>query len=173
MAKYKIKKILNVGKEKQAKEETKDTIKEVPKLDEKFIFNQSLRPPYSVILDTNFINDCIRKRKDIRNEILEALGGSIKLHVPECVLGELEKLGRPYRVGLALVRSDDVQRLKCDHKGTYADDCIVDRVTKHRCYVVATSDTALKQRIKELPGVPIITFRGRRCYVDRFMPATF
>lgn len=173
MSKFKIKKILNVVQQKRKVEPKKEEVKEVPKLDEKFIFHQSLRPPYSVILDTNFINDCIRKRKDIKNEIMEALGGSIKLHVPECVLGELEKLGRPYRVGLALVRSEDVERLKCDHKGTYADDCIVDRVTKHRCYIVATSDTALKQRIKEVPGVPIITFRGRRCYVDRFMAATF
>ncbi|EOB13746.1 rRNA-processing protein FCF1 [Nosema bombycis CQ1] len=171
--KFKTKKILNIDKNKnktQLKEEKK---KEIPKLDEIFIFNQSLRPPYNVLLDTNFINDCIRKRKDFKNEIMEALGGSIKINVPECVYGELEKLGRPFRVGLALIRGDEINKLKCDHKGTYADDCIVDRITKHRCYVVATSDTALKQRIKEIPGVPIITFRGRKIYVDRFMQATF
>ncbi|KAK9910271.1 hypothetical protein M0R45_034239 [Rubus argutus] len=41
--------------------------------------------------------------------------------VTDCVMAELEKLGQKYRVAL---------RLLCTHKGAYADDCIVDRVTQ-------------------------------------------
>ncbi|KAG9445455.1 hypothetical protein H6P81_016795 [Aristolochia fimbriata] len=42
------------------------------------------------------------------------------------------------------------ERLPCTHKGTYADDCIVDRVTQHKCYIVATCDRDLKHQEYEL-----------------------
>lgn len=46
--------------------------------------------------------------------------------------------------------------MKCDHKGTYADDCIVERVRQHRIYIVGTCDKDLKRRVRKIPGVPIM-----------------
>ena len=37
------------------------------------------------------------------------------------------------------------ERLPCTHKGTYADDCICERVKQHRCYIVATCDRDLRR----------------------------
>ena len=45
---------------------------------------------------------------------------------------ELEKLGQKYRIALRIARDERWERLKCDHKGVYADDCLVERVQKHR-----------------------------------------
>ncbi|AFN82989.1 hypothetical protein EROM_050560 [Encephalitozoon romaleae SJ-2008] len=170
----KIKKVANIWDRRNPRvEKPKNipSINENPRNTEKFLLSHTLRPPYNVILDTNFINDCIRKKYDIREQLMKVVNASIKICVPECVIAELEKLGRPFRVALALVRDNDVQRLECDHKGTYADDCIFNRVSAHRCYIVATSDTALRQRIKAIPGVPLITYRGQRCFIERFIPA--
>ncbi|WUR03499.1 ribosome biogenesis protein FCF1 [Vairimorpha necatrix] len=168
------KKYLNINSNRSDNsKQRKDRSINLPVFDEKFAFSHSLRPPYSVLLDTNYINDCIRKKKDMKNELWTVLDGNIKMHVTDCVISELEKLGRPYRVALALVRNDDIIRLRCDHKGSYADDCIVNRVSEHRCYVVATSDVGLKQRIKNIQGVPIVSFRGQRSTVERFIPATY
>lgn len=41
---------------------------------------------------------------------------------------EMEKLGHKYRLALKLSKDPRFEKLKCDHKGTYADDCIVNRV---------------------------------------------
>jgi U3 small nucleolar RNA-associated protein 24 len=57
-------------------------------------------------------------------------------------MAELEKLGPKYRIALRIARDERWQRLECDHKGVYADDCIVDRVVKHR-----TSSRAFLTRI--------------------------
>lgn len=43
-------------------------------------------------------------------------------------MAELEKLGSRYHVALRLAKDPRFQRLTCSHKGTYADDCIVERV---------------------------------------------
>ncbi|CAD26575.1 hypothetical protein [Encephalitozoon cuniculi GB-M1] len=171
----KSKRVANVWDRKKTRvksPENASSTGENPRNTEDFLLNHTLRPPYNIILDTNFINDCIRKKYDIREQLMKAVNASIKICIPDCVIGELESLGRPFRVALASIRDSDVQRLECDHKGTYADDCIFNRVSAHRCYIVATSDVALKQRIKAIPGVPLITYRGQRCFIERFIPAT-
>lgn len=58
--------------------------------------------------------------------------------VTDCVLAELEKMGRSHRLALRLVQDERFQRVTCTHKGTYADDCLVDRVTQvcvHSIYI--------------------------------------
>ena len=49
-------------------------------------------------------------------------------HISDCVIAELEKLGHKYRLALRLAKDPRFRKLKCCHKGTYADDCIVNRV---------------------------------------------
>lgn len=45
-------------------------------------------------------------------------------------MGELEKLGQKYKLALKIIKDPRFERLKCLHKGTYADDCLVNRVTQ-------------------------------------------
>jgi U3 small nucleolar RNA-associated protein 24 len=45
-------------------------------------------------------------------------------------MAELEKLGPKYRIALKIIKDPRFERLTCSHKGTYADDCIVQRVTQ-------------------------------------------
>jgi len=51
-------------------------------------------------------------------------------YVTDCVMAELEKLGQKYKVALRLLKDPRFERLPCLHKGTYADDCIVQRITQ-------------------------------------------
>ena len=70
----------------------------------------------------------------------------------DCVIAELEKLGPKYRLALRVARDPSFERLPCSHTGTYADDCIVQRVTNSRCYIVGTNDRALRRRLRKIPG---------------------
>lgn len=47
----------------------------------------------------------------------------------DCTIAELEKLGPKYRLALRVAKDPRWTRLQCSHSGTYADDCIVDRVS--------------------------------------------
>lgn len=49
-------------------------------------------------------------------------------------MGELEKLGQKYKLALRIIKDPRFERLKCMHKGTYADDCLVNRVTQVSIY---------------------------------------
>lgn len=101
---------------------------------------------------------------------------------------ELEKLGPKYRIALRIARDERWERLECDHKGVYADDCkslpqltpelgadrasgIVDRVQKHKVYIVATNDRDLKRRIRKVPGIPIMSVARGKYVIERLPDA--
>ena len=71
-----------------------------------------------------------------------------------------------------IAKDSRFESLPCLHSGTYADDCIVNRVTQHRCYIVATCDRDLKRRIRKIPGVPIMYITQHRYSIER-MPDAF
>ena len=121
-----------------------------------FKYNDALHPPYRVLIDTNFINFCIKNKLDVVRGLMDCTLAKCIPCVTDCVLAELEKLGEKFRLALRLAKDDRFERLTCTHKGTYADDCLVDRVLQNRCYLVATNDAQLKQRLRKVPGVPIL-----------------
>lgn len=87
--------------------------------------------------------------------------------ITDCVMAELEKLGPKYRLALQIARDERFERLTCDHKGVYADDCIVDRAVKSRIYIVATNDRDLKRRIRKIPGVPLVSVARGKYVVEK------
>jgi U3 small nucleolar RNA-associated protein 24 len=110
--------------------------------------------------------------------------------ISECVLAELETLGPKYRIALRIARDERFERLPCSHKGIYADDCIVERVTQvtlflvdlfdkvyahlrvqHPVYIVATCDKGLKKRVRQVPGIPLMYIAQRKYAIERLPEA--
>ena len=132
-----------------------------------FKFNTSLGPPYHVLVDTNFINFSIQHKLELLKSMMDCLYAKCIPCITDCVMAELEKLGPKYRIALKIARDPRFERLPCSHKGTYADDCLVQRVMAHKCYIVATCDKELKQRIRKIPGVPIMTVGQHKYSIER------
>mmetsp|Transcript_82640 Transcript_82640/g.130231 ORF Transcript_82640/g.130231 Transcript_82640/m.130231 type:complete len:211 (+) Transcript_82640:97-729(+) len=144
---------------KVKKDKTKAVLREAPKVHSSLFFqaNTNLKPPYQVLLDTNFINMSIQMKLDIFQSSMQCLLAKCNPCITDCVMAELEKMGPRYRLALRLAKDPRFTRLTCMHKGTYADDCIHDRVAQHKCYIVGTNDKDLKRRIRKVPGVPIMS----------------
>ncbi|KYQ90989.1 FCF1 family protein [Tieghemostelium lacteum] len=136
-----------------------------------FSFNEALVPPYHIIIDTNFINFSISHKMDIVQSLMDCMYAKCIPYISDCVRAEIERLGEKFKVALKISKDPRFKRLQCDHKGTYADDCIVNRVTMHRCFMVATCDSDLRRRIRKIPGVPIIYLKGKRYTVERLPDA--
>ncbi|KAK0664447.1 Fcf1-domain-containing protein [Cercophora samala] len=154
----------------------KELVREVPQAPSSmfFEFNTSLVPPYQIIVDTNFLSRSIQAKLPLLESAMDALYASVNIIITDCVMAELEKLGPKYRMALMIARDERWTRLTCDHKGTYADDCIVDRVQKNRIYIVATNDRDLKRRLRKIPGVPILGVQKGKYAIERLpgAPAT-
>lgn len=135
-----------------------------------FNYNQQLGPPFRIICDTNFINFSIKNKLDIVQAMMDCLLAKCIPYVTECIVAELQKLGAKYRIALKLIKQS-FEVLPCSHKGTYADDCIVDRINHHKCYIVGTCDQNLKRRIRKIPGVPIMFIVKRKYFIERMPDA--
>ncbi|KAK3062843.1 hypothetical protein LTS18_003251 [Coniosporium uncinatum] len=122
--------------EEEAKKQKKENevIREIPQVASNLFFqyNTALVPPYSVLVDTNFLS---------------------------------------HRIALRIARDERWERMKCDHKGTYADDCIVDTVMRHKVFIVATNDKELKRRIRKIPGVPLMSVARGKYTIERLPDA--
>lgn len=162
--------------EKQQKEKEKkeaNAVVQAPQMASSLFFqyNKSLSPPYQVFVDTNFINFSIKNKIDLQKGMMDCLYAEVNILITDCVMGELEKLGPKYRIALRIARDSRWERMPCIHKGTYADDCLVDRVTQNRCYIVATCDRGLKQRLRKIPGVPIMYISQHKYNVEQLPEA--
>ncbi|KAK9806636.1 hypothetical protein WJX73_002895 [Symbiochloris irregularis] len=137
-----------------------------------FKYNSQLGPPYRVLVDTNFINFAIKNKIDLVQGMMDCLYAQCTPCLTSCVLAELEKLGQKYRVALKVAKDPRIEHLPCTHAGTYADDCLCERVQQHKCYIVATCDRDLRRRIRKIPGVPIMYLAAHRFTIERLPEAT-
>ena len=139
-----------------------------------FAHNESLGPPYHVLIDTNFINFSIQNKLDIFKTLMDCLYAKVVPCITDAVMAELEKLGPKYRVALRIAKDPRFTRLPSMRPGnTYADDDFVERVTVHRIYIVATCDKDLKRRLRKIPGVPLISIKERKYQVERMPEGQF
>ncbi len=132
-----------------------------------FMANEALGPPYRVLIDTNFLSHTVHVKLDLQQGLMDLLYAKATPIITSCVMAELEKLGPKYRIALRIARDERWERKRCDHKGTYADDCLIENVTKHRIFLVGTNDRDLKRRIRKIPGVPIVSVAKGKYVIER------
>jgi U3 small nucleolar RNA-associated protein 24 len=111
-----------------------EVIREIPQMPSNMFFqaNMALTPPYNVLVDTNFLSHTVQRKLSMLESMMDCLYAKCNPIITSCVMAEMEKLGKSYSLALRVARDERWQRLECDHKGVYADDCIVDRVSKNR-----------------------------------------
>ncbi|KAI1339001.1 Fcf1-domain-containing protein [Xylariaceae sp. FL0016] len=146
-----------------------EVVREIPQMPSSLFFqhNEALVPPYSVLVDTNFLSHTVQRKLPLLESLMDCLMAKCTPIITSCVMAELEKLGPKYRIALKIARDERWQRMQCDHSGTYADDCIVDRVMKSRVYLVATNDKDLVRRLRKIPGVPIVNCARGKYVIER------
>ena len=132
-------------------------------------YNNALQPPFHIWLDTNFINFSMQNKIEVIEGLMDCLLAKVIPCVCDCVMAELEKLGKKFRIALRIAKDKRFKRLHCDSK--YADDCVVSTVTRHPIYIVATCDQDLKRRLRKIPGVPIMYISRHRYTVERLPEA--
>ncbi|OAA56994.1 hypothetical protein SPI_07375 [Niveomyces insectorum RCEF 264] len=163
-----------LGSKKKEAEAAPELIREIPQQSVSLFHkaNTAMVPPYQVLIDTNFLSHTVQRKLPLLESMMDCLYATCRPILTDCVMAELEKLGPKYRIALKIARDERWERAKCSHKGVYADDCIFDRIVRHRIvcfYIVATNDRDLKRRIRKVPGVPIMSVaRGK--YVIENLP---
>ena len=104
-----------------------------------------------VVLDTNFILSCVRKKIDFFNDINFS---GLKIIIPIQVISELEnlsetgnlKLREEAKLSLAILKKNSFD--KVDLKIKNVDNGIVKFTKEHEEYIIATLDKEIQKKIK-------------------------
>jgi len=120
----------------------------------------------TVILDTNFLVDCLSWKVDFFSELTRVLSSQFTLVVIDKTVDELdtvikegkqtERIGA--RLAKQLIAKGRVSIIQTDKKG-HTDALILKHATKDT--IVATQDQALKRKLKE-KSIPVIVIRQKK-----------
>jgi len=121
-----------------------------------------------VIIDTNFILSCLKKKVQIFEEIDNL---NLDAVVPEQVVNELKKLKENKKksyadrelcnLALQLIKHKKIKKIKLSK--VYVDSGILDYVKKNKYVCIATLDRELKRR---LVGVRFVIIRKRKLEIE-------
>nr|UXY88274.1 pre-rRNA processing protein, FCF1 [Cryptomonas curvata] len=130
--------------------------------------DQNIKPPFLVLIDTNFIYFTLKNKIDLFEGLLNCLCALYIPVVSRCVIMELEKLGVRFRLALKCIRDDRIIKLECNHPPNivYADDCIYNTAKNFKCFIIATCDKDLKRRIRNLLKRPVISIKKKKFYIE-------
>ena len=115
-----------------------------------------------VILDTNFILSCVRKKIDFLDEI-EFMG--FQILIPIQVIGEIKKIidskkklhfKEDAKLALKILSKNNFEKIDLNEK--YVDKGLMEFAEKNKEVLVATLDKELKKKIKN----NILIIRGRK-----------
>jgi U3 small nucleolar RNA-associated protein 23 len=124
------------------------------------------KPPFDVLVDGTAIQASLNHGVALPDALPKVLGGNVRLLVPRAVVAELHVLGRKFAAAAKTAR-----RLKViddDAAAASAADALVALVAdgNARRRFVMTEDTDVRQRLAQLPAVPLLRFARSQIVVE-------
>jgi rRNA-processing protein FCF1 len=77
-----------------------------------FQHNTALQPPYSVLVDTNFLSHTVHNKLELLPSLMDCLYATCRPIITSCVMAELEKLGQKYRIALKIARDGNAYNVR-------------------------------------------------------------
>ncbi|KAJ8495882.1 hypothetical protein ONZ51_g1495 [Trametes cubensis] len=115
------------------------------------------RQPYQVLVDSHMCKEAVAHKIELVKQLGIVLQGTVKPMITQCCIHELYLQGQEQQPAVDLAKT--FERRKCNHREAIpGDDCIssvVGETNKHR-YVIASQSHELRQKLRAIPGVPIV-----------------
>ncbi|PCH33571.1 Fcf1-domain-containing protein [Wolfiporia cocos MD-104 SS10] len=115
------------------------------------------RQPYQVLVDSEMCKESVAHKIDLVKQLGAVLQGTVKPMITQCCIHELYLQGKEQQPAVDLAKT--FERRKCNHREAIpGEDCVasvVGDVNKH-CYVIATQSQVLRNKLRNIPAVPIV-----------------
>ncbi|KAI1730376.1 fcf1 domain-containing protein [Ditylenchus destructor] len=129
------------------------------------------QPPHSVLLDGNFCQAALQNKINLREQMPKYFMSEVNIVVTNCILKELEALGKEVCGALAICRQFNV--VKCPHSPPRsAADCIRrlarrSKKDEREKYFIGTQDETLMQSLRELGGIPVMSVKYNSILLEK------
>ncbi|KAM4705705.1 rRNA-processing protein UTP23 homolog [Rhinophrynus dorsalis] len=135
-------------------------------------FNFRVREPYQVLLDGTFCQAALKNKIQIKEQLPKYLMGEVQLCTTNCVLKELESLGKEL-YGAKLI-AQRFQVRSCSHfkNPVSGSACLFSMTADNNPhhYFIATQDQELATKVKKRAGVPLMFIIQNTIVLDKPSP---
>jgi len=128
---------------------------------EYYKLNFGLTPPYKLVVDGNFIQQALKYKVHIKEQIPKLFQSVVVPCVTKCTVSKLRRAGSAYS-GAAII-AKRFERIPCQHgKGVQKEDVCLEALVGQSnasklCYGAQT--VSLRNKIRRVPAAPIVFIR--------------
>jgi len=113
-----------------------------------FKMNYGFYPPYTVLVDPQFMEACHQKKVNIERMLPKILNGKVRICVTSCIKNIINNEGI------------DIPKLsihKCGHQTHLsAEECLLAVIEDNPKFCIAVQDEGLRKKLGKIPGIPLI-----------------
>ncbi|KAK1173313.1 hypothetical protein AOXY_G3399 [Acipenser oxyrinchus oxyrinchus] len=137
-------------------------------------YNFKFRPPFQILIDGTFCQAALKNKIQIKEQMPKYLMGEVQLCTTNCVLKELESLGKELYGAKIILQRFQVRNCAHIKSPVGASQCLlsmIDGNNPHH-YFVATQDQDLTASVKRIPGIPLIFIIQNTMVLDKPSPSS-
>ncbi|XP_071627508.1 rRNA-processing protein UTP23 homolog [Temnothorax longispinosus] len=131
-----------------------------------YVNNYKFRQPFQILIDGTFAFAALQNKFNIQEQLAKYFQSEIKLLTTACIISETEKLGvfsSTVNGATQIVKQYAVHRCGHEKKPISGSKCLQSMIGKDNSarYIVATQDRELQDKLRIIPGVPVIYLHGK------------
>ncbi|KAL6442337.1 hypothetical protein ACFW04_002531 [Cataglyphis niger] len=126
-----------------------------------YVNNYKFHQPFQILIDGTFAFAALQNKFNIQEQLKKYFQSELKLLTTSCIISETEKLN--INGATQIVKQYAIHRCGHEKKPTSGSKCLLSMIGKNNSsrYIIATQDRELQDKLRLIPGVPLIYLHGR------------
>ncbi|KAK2582628.1 hypothetical protein KPH14_004910 [Odynerus spinipes] len=131
-----------------------------------YINNFKFRQPYQVLIDGTFAFAALENKFNIQEQLPKYFQAETKLLTTPCIILETEKLGsfnKAVTGAMQIIKQYAIHKCGHEKQPITGSKCLRSMIAKNNPsrYIIATQDRELQERLRKIPGVPLMYLHGK------------
>ncbi|KYN07622.1 PREDICTED: rRNA-processing protein UTP23 homolog [Cyphomyrmex costatus] len=131
-----------------------------------YVNNYKFHQPFQVLIDGTFAFAALQNKFNIQKQLGRYFQSETKLLTTACIILETEKLGTfspAVNGAMQIVKQYVLHRCGHEKKPISGSKCFLSMIGKDNSarYIIATQDRELQDKVRIIPGVPLIYLHGK------------
>ncbi|XP_029669675.1 rRNA-processing protein UTP23 homolog isoform X1 [Formica exsecta] len=126
-----------------------------------YVNNYKFRQPFQILIDGTFAFAALQNKFNIQEQLKKYFQSELKLLTTPCIISETEKLN--INGATQIVKQYAVHKCGHEKKSISGSKCLLSMIRKNNSsrYIIATQDRELQDKLRLIPGVPLIYLHGK------------
>ncbi|KAI7848244.1 Fcf1-domain-containing protein, partial [Circinella umbellata] len=133
-----------------------------------------LRTPYQILVDAEFCKEAAKQKLDINVEFEKTFQDQTRHFITECSVQELRRHNQGSFEAQQIAKQFERRRCPHTHAPIASTDCVAQVVgpTNEYNYIIASQDEALREKLRAIPGIPMVYVKAHMVVMEHMSIAT-